>query len=1409
MTNKKIIDIFEATKAKLPTVPSFTPPSDARERMRNEFLVFCLNDDENETILTYRDISNDGLSQILAEISAEIEIPTEDGSDIPDIRVQNNCKIVALTDQAIYFYHIGGDFRLEWEEILSVTSKESLYIFHVMGDIRYAVPDVCLCETEICQVPAKNALFVKMLNDMAQVAKSQAAKITEGANALESSLKMQEKYYKEGNADKKHNNKETSKTDKPISKPYSKISSLPIDGNYTEIITEQNLGEILSAGKPGEVDGVDLSALSKLNSKEDELTRAKCQALEPSELGSTQDIAAKKDILLKRIKGLEPLQKQFTTAKRMWETDAYPLFIAATHANTRIVLGSSGYSIAQGRNNEKLLPGVYTVSVPVAGKEVTAHLPEEVAQDIKAKTDSLSKKWIEYLDLNTEVWEKVAEITGNQSMSPKSTPEDLISTTRSKLDDAYIHAQKYEQWQKKIKSLESEISKLRSQKDAVMKVLNLMDPILTSFNLPTGQTVYTQEWLNRVKKVAESRKSMPYLPLYWSDKSFGTVFNWQKAIDAGKPNLFIEASTDEGDYGRVDMLDNFIATMLLAFPVRDIHFTVIEQNRSNTFVTNLPKKLCDIYSIDGDSEAINSTANRLNEILRNERGSSASGARPREIVVFIGFRRKDQKFAQVMERFREPIEKGKLAGIYFAVVLDEDMNNYDWKDTDANRFEQYFTPYSTILTDKKDSKGNPIPDYKLLKNKAEYLKEEKLEKGTLADMVTNYLVAEAASVPNKVYEFIENGTLYTNKLISDLDDQPRKDVGKLVIPIAEDGEDNKINMVLDDQAYMFYFILGMTGSGKSFTLHTILTNLMLKYDPSILDVVIMDFKGGVEMADYRGVPHVSSILANGADAQVAGEMLMSLNKEMTRRDELFTQSGTKNISEYNRYAVRNGNAQMKNIIFLVDECQDLFKIDRPINSSEFIAMLAKKGRIYGIHMILATQTLKNSGIPKDALSQFSDFIFMKCAPDDVNACGINNRDLQMNVAKLNKGEMYYCHGQEDPIHGYVYNYAGKGNIYKEKTLENLKGKRFPRPAKEQFYFDSAQIFKFDDVETKQLVSKAKSGLRTTSTAALGKNLSVNLDTLYAKLGKGDGSNLLVVGANDRLQGERVLWNAVQSLYECNHAIGQGARYYIIPNIPEDVDASALMAHEKRLAIVKSLSDKLEVTLVEDDERADTIERVAATVRGRMHLVETDKKAIDKLDAIYLVIPNQQMFAKNMGRRPKGLDSLDSDLHIITSEPNNEQMAAASSASASDSLGFVGLNMPGSEPATPVFADIDFGSFDSQASKQSTANQAAVKPGRNYDEELRYILEYGPGVNVHVLLQTTAPDKIYSGDAMREKEMTLLFNDIILLKMMQASTMSLPVDGRVIEKLSAEPKSLRAIAYNGEREPRTIVPFDFS
>ncbi len=1178
-------------------------------------------------------------------------------------------------------------------------------------------------------------------------------------------------------------------------------------------INDNNITGIFSEGKDKNIAKLDLTVSSRLEKKISDRDRKKKQLDRPSKYGTVEEINALVSSIKADHKSATMSSQSLREVKKTWEKEAYELFVKACNANRRIVLGENGCKISPCGSTEDSQPGVYTTTKPIANDFNLKELPEELVADLQKSTESLASTWKSYQDANKSAWRDADKLVRSKIQASGATIDEILSFSQKFITNSQSEIEKtrtYDNLNNDIDSLDKEIRTLTIEKEKQVDQIAEIDPILAGFALSNGKKVYDSKWLETVKAAAESRKSMPYLPLKYSNKQdgeFGMVFNWKEAVEKGKPNLFIEADTDEGRSGRISMLDNFVATMLLAFPVKQLHFTIIKNCTLTPFINGLPQKTSEVLGIN-DREKIQIAVKSLQTMFSESNNNETGICIPREIVVFAGFERKDSTFGKLMQELRDIIEEGSRAGIYFAIVLDNDITEYNWDGDDKNQYVKYFTPYSTILTDKKDNEGNPLPDYDLLRREADVPTDDGNKPGSLAELITAYLVKGATTVPNKVYEGIENGALYKATPIKTLDEQPKKDAGKLVIPIAQKDNGAELNLRLDDESYISCFILGRSGMGKSFTLHTILTNLMLKYDPSTTEVILMDFKpGGVEMNYYKDVPHVSSLLVNGADKQVAGEILTSIIKEMDHRGELFQKYDVSSIGRYNSYAAKHGLEQMKHIVMLVDECQDLFKVENPNSDTNIVTDIARKGRSYGIHMILATQTLQKTDIPGDALAQFSDFLFMGCKEDDVMKCEINNRDVQKQVGQLVKGEVIYCHRGAEPVHGYVYNYYGKSGEYREKTHESLLSNRFSHPDKKQFYFNASQSYEFDKDELHALTDAAQSGLKPVPMAVLGKNLSVKADTLYSKFGPTDGANLLVLGANDSLQGERVLWNAALSIYEYNNALGNDVRYFVVPNLPEDVESNAIKSHQSRMTMLKAFANFPNVTLVDEEDRAQIIERVAATVRGRQHLAESDRNSVKILDSIYLIIPNQQLFYTKMSRSPKGLTSLDNNVAPSVQSPVEKQPAKEIE---SDSLGFEGLVMPGEEQAqesnAPGFMDIDFGGFDASPVTSSTQGYTA-KPGRDLDEELRYILEYGPAVKVHVLLQSTAPDKIYAENAMREKEMTLLFNDIVFLKMLQAGTMSLPVDSRVIEQLSSDPKSLRAIAYNGSRGFRTIVPFE--
>lgn len=153
---------------------------------------------------------------------------------------------------------------------------------------------------------------------------------------------------------------------------------------------------------------------------------------------------------------------------------------------------------------------------------------------------------------------------------------------------------------------------------------------------------------------------------------------------------------------------------------------------------------------------------------------------------------------------------------------------------------------------------------------------------------------------------------------------------------------------------------GTTGSGKSVFLHALIQSLAGRYSPEELELYLLDYKKGDEFkkyADAKGdawLPHVRMI-SRHKDPRFALELFSFLDEEFKHRSDLFgSESG-----DFVTYRERGG--KMPRIVVIIDEFQVLFEDYCGLNlSDEIAARLAtvfKQGRSYGIHIVLATQSL--------------------------------------------------------------------------------------------------------------------------------------------------------------------------------------------------------------------------------------------------------------------------------------------------------------------------------------------------------------------------------------------------------------------------------------------------------------------
>ncbi|WP_187898002.1 FtsK/SpoIIIE domain-containing protein [Helicobacter pylori] len=169
-----------------------------------------------------------------------------------------------------------------------------------------------------------------------------------------------------------------------------------------------------------------------------------------------------------------------------------------------------------------------------------------------------------------------------------------------------------------------------------------------------------------------------------------------------------------------------------------------------------------------------------------------------------------------------------------------------------------------------------------------------------------------------------------------------------------------------------------SGSGKSNFLHVLIQNLVFYYAPDEVQLFLLDYKEGVEFNAYTDPILEHARLVSVASSVGFGMSFLSwLCDEIKKRAELFKQFNVKDLSDYRKHE------KMSRLIVVVDEFQVLFSDNKSTKAVEgHLNTLLKKGRSYGVHLILATQTMRGTDINPSFKAQIANRIALPMDADD-------------------------------------------------------------------------------------------------------------------------------------------------------------------------------------------------------------------------------------------------------------------------------------------------------------------------------------------------------------------------------------------------------------------------------------------
>ncbi|MFA6458782.1 MAG: DNA translocase FtsK [Candidatus Paceibacterota bacterium] len=165
-------------------------------------------------------------------------------------------------------------------------------------------------------------------------------------------------------------------------------------------------------------------------------------------------------------------------------------------------------------------------------------------------------------------------------------------------------------------------------------------------------------------------------------------------------------------------------------------------------------------------------------------------------------------------------------------------------------------------------------------------------------------------------------------------------------------------------------IAGTTGSGKSVTIHAIITSLLFRNSPENLKFIMIDPKR-VELTLYNKIPHLLTPVIT--DPKKAILSLKWAAKEMSRRYDVLEKNSARDIDSYHRNilapALEKSKKDRKSkgedageklpetmpfIVIVIDELADIMQ-SYPRELESAIVRLAQMSRATGIHLILSTQ----------------------------------------------------------------------------------------------------------------------------------------------------------------------------------------------------------------------------------------------------------------------------------------------------------------------------------------------------------------------------------------------------------------------------------------------------------------------
>lgn len=635
-----------------------------------------------------------------------------------------------------------------------------------------------------------------------------------------------------------------------------------------------------------------------------------------------------------------------------------------------------------------------------------------------------------------------------------------------------------------------------------VRISNL-DPII----LPIMPGIESQD--TEIKRIASEAAKRTCLPPIYTDTTCNigiqnvALFIPKYVNFSETPGVAIKSGNGWEEFAQQKMT-HLLMCALLAMPVGKVRLHFIDLNfsgKAQFFIDNFDRSVCEVcLDVSSAERQAESLKEKMAQRLRGELSDDSY-----DFVVFLDFL---NDYNKIGNAYSQIIEKGALANIHTIFI-----NN------GQNLEENVYNP----LLGNED-RFCPIDGY------------TKLPKDYKYDRSLTFAALSFA----KDSDFRRKCIDYLNSGVQQDDETPKIDeteyavtTSVIEVPIGKTANGETVEFKMDvNRGHYHAFVIGETGSGKSRFLHDIIINMIAKYSPEDVELYLMDFKG-VEFNPYRDIKHSRVILVDRADERITYEVIRELQQKMEERQKILAAAGASDVDEFNKMSA---DKHISQIILVADECQTLFSDDAKNNKLQrdmiaTIALIAQQGRAYGVHLLLATQSLSNAPLlGASILNQIGEHYILPCLPADAQKLVPDHerKDTETVVSQMEKGKGQCYYQGADGKFLFTFCYIPKGEV-QDSLIDAAKKKSDEHNSNGQVYFSGSLQYAMDEQTIDVIAAKGRRHI----VASPGQSIAIPQSPVTIPLRDESGENIMLLGINDKQYVTRTSINTLMSMIATN------------------------------------------------------------------------------------------------------------------------------------------------------------------------------------------------------------------------------------------------------------------------------------